>query len=374
MSGRIRSIKPEWLEDEALAMASSDARVLSVALLLLADDYGNGRANCVQLCGSVFPAKIRDVPAKALECVSNALEELVRSRFVVLYEVDGQHYFHIRTWSRHQKVDKPGRPRVPEFSAKFATVAKVREDTSKARVKLATDQDHDHDLDQDLDQEPSSSACASAHAREGGGTAAGTELDDPEPAPACPMEPVRGVAATRVPTQTRNRATAPSTARREASATATVGEPWLQRPPSSLDEALGWPLRERAQSCLQFAHAADWSCPQQWPEVRAVEERFSETLRRTRVPLGAPSRDSGVRAVLGLFADGVELEPLLEAIGRAGTDDWLRQGRKGLSSLTIEVYRRLASGPAKPERAETAAEMLKRLKAEGRAANASDGR
>ena len=43
MAGRIRSIKPEWLEDERMVMASSDARVLSIALILMADDYGNGR-------------------------------------------------------------------------------------------------------------------------------------------------------------------------------------------------------------------------------------------------------------------------------------------------------------------------------------------
>jgi len=106
---RIRSIKPEWLEDELLALASSDARVLSIALILLADDYGNGRANRVMLAGQVFPGKV-------LETLANALDELVDIKFVVLYEVDGQHYFHLRNWNKHQKVDKPGKPKVPEYS------------------------------------------------------------------------------------------------------------------------------------------------------------------------------------------------------------------------------------------------------------------
>src|SRR5688572_15463812 len=105
MSGRIRSIKPEWLDDERMAMASSDARVLSVALLLLADDHGNGRAGRVMLAGRVFPGK-------PLETLDNALEGLA-PWFVTLYEVDGQSYFSIPKWEKHQKVDKPGKPRVP---------------------------------------------------------------------------------------------------------------------------------------------------------------------------------------------------------------------------------------------------------------------
>jgi hypothetical protein len=106
VSGRIRTIKPEWLEDELMALASDAARVLSIALLLQADDYGNGRANPVQLAGKVFPGK-------ALEHTASALEELRSMTFVGLYEVDGQRYFHIRNWAKHQRVDKPGAPRVP---------------------------------------------------------------------------------------------------------------------------------------------------------------------------------------------------------------------------------------------------------------------
>ena len=40
---RIRTIKPEWLEDERLALASPPARVMSVALICMADDFGRGR-------------------------------------------------------------------------------------------------------------------------------------------------------------------------------------------------------------------------------------------------------------------------------------------------------------------------------------------
>lgn len=103
---RIRSLKPEWLDDEMLAMASSDARVLSVGLILLADDYGNGRAGAPLLAGRTFPGK-------PIETLTRSLGELVSIRYVRLYDLDGQRYFSIRTWAEHQRVDKPGAPKVP---------------------------------------------------------------------------------------------------------------------------------------------------------------------------------------------------------------------------------------------------------------------
>ncbi len=105
---RIRTVKPEWLEDERLALASSDARVLSIALILLADDYGNGRANVMVLGAVVFPGA-----DNARATFTAAAEELTRIRFVAFYEVDGQRYFSIRNWSKHQRVDRPSEPKVP---------------------------------------------------------------------------------------------------------------------------------------------------------------------------------------------------------------------------------------------------------------------
>lgn len=155
---RIRSIKPEWLEDERLALLSSDARVLSVALLLLADDYGNGRANKVLLAGRVFPGKVP-------ETLANALGELANVRFIVLYEVDGQQYFSIRNWSKHQRVDKPGKPHVPpppssHERSQFGGSAKVPESLAKVPETLAPDLDQDQDQDQDQEESQEESTLA----------------------------------------------------------------------------------------------------------------------------------------------------------------------------------------------------------------------
>ncbi len=103
---RIRSVKPEWLDDEALQESSGDARALSVALMLLADDDGNGRGGEVHLHARVFPGK----PVKVYR---EAMARLIEIRYVSLYKVDGQTFFHIRNFLKHQKIDKPGKGKVP---------------------------------------------------------------------------------------------------------------------------------------------------------------------------------------------------------------------------------------------------------------------
>lgn len=115
MSGRIRSIKPEWLEDELMSQAPDGARVMSIALILLADDYGNGRVNKLQQAARVFPPSDESLEALAdsYRRFSEAIEILQRLRFIGLYQVAGQHYFTIRKWSDHQKVSHPGKPLVP---------------------------------------------------------------------------------------------------------------------------------------------------------------------------------------------------------------------------------------------------------------------
>lgn len=145
---RIRSVKPEWLEDERLALASSDARVLSIALILIADDYGNGRAHPRLLAGRVFPGLGADVAERALQ-------ELVDLRFAELYDESRQTYFHIRNWSKHQRIDNAGAPRVPREPSPEGEPADAARGGSRnfaaARGGSRLDQDQDQDQDPDHD-------------------------------------------------------------------------------------------------------------------------------------------------------------------------------------------------------------------------------
>lgn len=148
MAGRIRSVKPEWLDDEKLSHASLAARVLSIGLILIADDHGRGRGHPIDIGAAVFKAE-----PNPREVAAAALKELVEIEYIVTYTVRGQSYFAIRTWARHQRVDKPGPPRVPkpeeadgspssgDATTKTSTEDKIRERVANPPERLATDLD-----------------------------------------------------------------------------------------------------------------------------------------------------------------------------------------------------------------------------------------
>lgn len=112
MSGRIRTVKPELLEDAITAGLSDRAFRLFVSAILLADDYGNLRDDSRALRGAVYWMH-DDVTT---DDVAAAWAELARKSLVRRYEVRGQTYAHIVGWSKHQKVAHPGKPRVPAES------------------------------------------------------------------------------------------------------------------------------------------------------------------------------------------------------------------------------------------------------------------
>lgn len=114
---RIRSIKPEWLDDELLAAASDEARALSIGLILMADDYGNGRASIATIAASVWRYQLErndgENAPEVLAKASRAFRELVAIGFVGCWTESGQRYFALRNWRKHQRVDKPGKALVP---------------------------------------------------------------------------------------------------------------------------------------------------------------------------------------------------------------------------------------------------------------------
>lgn len=164
MAGRIRSLKPEFLEDDRAADLSSDASRLFVGCILMADDYGNLRITIGHLAGAVFWRLIEDgritlaqVEAARAELLApgpwDARAGRCRPGLLQPYRVRGQVYAHIAGWEKHQRVDHPGAPRVPGpddseadgILIDSASVQKIREslasDTRNPRETLAPDPD-----------------------------------------------------------------------------------------------------------------------------------------------------------------------------------------------------------------------------------------
>lgn len=146
---RIRSIKPEWLEDEKLAACSDGARLLSIGLILLADDHGRGRASTHYLSGQVWTYTSRD-PRK----IAANLGELSAAGFALVYEVDGQAYYEIRTWHKHQRIDNAGKPRVPPPSNDSRNSAAKRGETPLETEK-ETDTEEEKETEKEVAEPPS---------------------------------------------------------------------------------------------------------------------------------------------------------------------------------------------------------------------------
>jgi hypothetical protein len=105
---RIRTLKPEFPQSESMGRVSRDARLCFPMLWTLADDSGRLRGHSRMLASLLFPYD-EDAPG----LIDGWLEELEREGCIIRYEVDGAHYVAISNWLKHQKIDKPSKPKCP---------------------------------------------------------------------------------------------------------------------------------------------------------------------------------------------------------------------------------------------------------------------
>jgi hypothetical protein len=141
---RIRTVKPEMLDDEKVAALPHLAWRLFVSLIMTADDYGNQHG---------APGKIRGSALWATDATDRdtreALARLSRDSLVALYTVRGQAYVSIVGWSKHQRVDKPGRPIVPGPEQADSHTSDDSRDPRECLARTREDLGTDHDLDHD---------------------------------------------------------------------------------------------------------------------------------------------------------------------------------------------------------------------------------
>lgn len=104
---RIRTLKPEILEDEKVAVLSDGAFRLFTSMIVLADDHGNVRADVRWLKGQVWWCCPEQPNVLAL------LIELAGAPLIAVYGVRGGTYAHLLGWEKHQRIDNAGKNRVP---------------------------------------------------------------------------------------------------------------------------------------------------------------------------------------------------------------------------------------------------------------------
>lgn len=105
---RIRTIKPELLEDEKVATLSDQAFRLFTSMIVLSDDWGNVRADVRWLQSQIWWA--HESKPNVLLC----LVELCRAPLIAVYAVRGGTYAHLTGWEKHQRIDNAGKNRVPK--------------------------------------------------------------------------------------------------------------------------------------------------------------------------------------------------------------------------------------------------------------------
>jgi hypothetical protein len=141
--GRIRTIKPEILTDEKTAALSDTEWRLFVSCVVMADDYGNFRASPAFIHSQVFWSS-----STSREESRKALETLASLSLLQLYVVSGQQYAHVLGWSKHQRVDHPGKPVCPgQEQTQSTTCDKSSRDSRDTRAKSSESLAPDRDLE-----------------------------------------------------------------------------------------------------------------------------------------------------------------------------------------------------------------------------------
>lgn len=106
---RIRTIKPELWQNEALGSKSRDVRLLFIGLINHSDDEGRQRGSTPLLRSTLFPYD---------ESLTNAeidawLDELESIDAIHRYSVTGQKYLHLPSFCKHQVINKPTKSALP---------------------------------------------------------------------------------------------------------------------------------------------------------------------------------------------------------------------------------------------------------------------
>jgi hypothetical protein len=108
---RIRTVKPEFWEDEIIGRLSRDARLLFIATFNMADDEGRLRWTPAYVRAQAFMFD----DDLSLADVARLMMELERAELVVSYEGGkrDQRLSYVRNFTKHQRVDKPQPSKLP---------------------------------------------------------------------------------------------------------------------------------------------------------------------------------------------------------------------------------------------------------------------
>lgn len=125
---RIRTLKPGIFRSRSLARCSIPAVLTFEGLWSEADDAGRGVADARILKGAIWP--LRD--EITADDVEDHIAQLAGTGHVTLYEVDGERYYAITNWDKHQAPShRRGDPIYPPPPGQTATPQPLHADACK---------------------------------------------------------------------------------------------------------------------------------------------------------------------------------------------------------------------------------------------------
>lgn len=107
---RIRTVKPEFFDDEKIAQLSEGAQLTYIGLWVFADDEGIIRSSTSWLKSKIFPHK----PKLKLSKFDGWITELTKLVRLYHFTYNGEGYFIIINFSNHQRIDKPQASKLPK--------------------------------------------------------------------------------------------------------------------------------------------------------------------------------------------------------------------------------------------------------------------
>jgi hypothetical protein len=117
---RIRSIKPDFFTSETMASLPFSARLTFIGLWTYVDDNGVGLDNERLIIAAVWPLEADVIGT--LQMLREDLMRLSGAHLVTRYAADGRKLIHIRSWTEHQKVQHPRKPRYPQPATAVTSV------------------------------------------------------------------------------------------------------------------------------------------------------------------------------------------------------------------------------------------------------------
>ena len=109
---RSRIIKPEFWDDERLATVSMAARLTYIGLWNFCDDFGVTKASLLWLKSRLYPFDEK-VSIKDLE---KWLNELCALKRIIKFSANGDEFYYLPNFLRHQVINRPSKTRYPEPS------------------------------------------------------------------------------------------------------------------------------------------------------------------------------------------------------------------------------------------------------------------